>query len=189
MSGLTISRWILPPSSRTEYPHCGLPLVWGGRFQRERPKPTPTSTRIATAAYPRSRSRDQPPPPTICTLSIWSFGKGIGFAGCCKSGTMSVEAPPTKRVTFGYFMIDLSNQIMTGSINENAQPLSSPAYFAACLLSAGRARLEATYRALFRNGCAHMLYLAPFSPTRFFNSALPVVTTAGASSSRELVGG
>src|SRR5262249_49126024 len=57
---------------------------------------------------------DQPPPPPICSLSIWSFSNGTGFSGCCKSGIRSVEAPPTYRVMFGYFMIDLSKSIMTG---------------------------------------------------------------------------
>jgi hypothetical protein len=57
---------------------------------------------------------NQPPPPPMCSRSIWSFSKGTGLSGCCKSGTRSVEAPPTYLVTFGYLMIDLSKSMIAG---------------------------------------------------------------------------
>jgi len=38
---------------------------------------------------------------------------GAGFAGFCKFGRRSSEAPPGKRAMFGYLMIDLLNSIKT----------------------------------------------------------------------------
>src|SRR5215472_10633442 len=71
---------------------------------------------------------DQPPPPPWALNPGESFSKGSGLSGCCKSGTKSLEAPPGKRLIFGYFMIDLSKSTITGSSSDNAQPLSWPEY-------------------------------------------------------------
>src|SRR5271165_5214667 len=89
----------------------------------------------------------QPPPPSTGASfpsSICFRRSGTGSLGFWRLGIRSVEAPPTKRRTFGNFMTDLSNSIMTGEISAKTQPLSCPAYLPgeACCTVDGAAPLK-----------------------------------------------
>lgn len=46
---------------------------------------------------------------------------GSGFSGFCGFGIMSFEAPPGKRLMFGYLMIDWLNSVSGMSISERTQ--------------------------------------------------------------------